>query len=58
MDQLDGATKQHLEAIAAKDVKAKQRALEGMRAVSRKIYHLADELKQKNQGVLPPWWNE
>jgi hypothetical protein len=58
MEQLDGATKQHLEASGAKNGAAKQRALEDMRAVSRRIYQLADELKEKNQGVLPAWWNE
>jgi hypothetical protein len=58
MEQLNGATTQHLEAIGAKNAEAKKRALEDMREVSRRLYQLEDELKEKNQGVLPAWWNE
>jgi hypothetical protein len=29
-----------------------------MREFSRQAYNLADELKEKNKGVLPDWWEE
>jgi hypothetical protein len=58
MAQLEAARKQHFEASAAKDKAAKQRTLADMRAVAKQIYDLAEEVKAKNQGVLPPWWND
>jgi hypothetical protein len=29
-----------------------------MRGVGKQIYDLAEEVKAKNQGMLPAWWND
>jgi hypothetical protein len=55
---LDDARNKYLEATAAKNPDAQQGALEEMREVSKRIYALADEVKEKHGGVLPAWWNE
>jgi hypothetical protein len=55
---LDDARKKYLEATAEKNLDAQQGALEEMREVSKRIYALADEVKEKHGGVLPAWWNE
>jgi hypothetical protein len=54
----DDARKKYLEAMSARNLVAEQGALEEMRAVSKRIYALADEVKAKHGGVLPAWWNE
>jgi hypothetical protein len=58
MSELDAATKKYLAASGAKDPDAKKAALDDMREFSKKIIDLADEVKKKNGGVLPVWWNE
>jgi hypothetical protein len=54
----DDARKKYLEAMSARNLVAEQGALEEMRAESKRIYALADEVKAKHGGVLPAWWNE
>jgi hypothetical protein len=45
------------EATRNKDPEAKNKARDGMRKISTKIYDLTDELKEKNNGKLPEgWW--
>jgi hypothetical protein len=56
--RFDEARKKYLEAMSAKNPDAEQGALDEMRAVSTRIYALADEVKAKHRGVLPAWWNE
>jgi hypothetical protein len=56
--KLDEATNKHLEASAAKNPDSKKAALDDMREYSKQILDLGDEVKHKNGGVLPPWWNE
>jgi hypothetical protein len=58
MEALDGARTQHLDAITAKDQAAKQRSLEAMRGFGKQIDELAEEVKAKNQGKLPGWWQD
>ena len=48
----------YIDATDSKDLEAKQRASDEMVGFSRQIYELADELKEKNQGVLPDWWEK
>jgi hypothetical protein len=55
--QLDAATTKYLEASAARNPDAKQAALAEMREHSKTILALEDEVKKRNGGVLPPWWN-
>jgi hypothetical protein len=56
--QLDDARKKYVEATAAKNPASQQGALDAIKAASKKLYALADEVKQKHGGVLPAWWNE
>jgi hypothetical protein len=55
---LDDATNKYLAASGARNPDAKQAALDNMREYSKKIIDLGDEVKKKNGGVLPEWWNE
>jgi hypothetical protein len=55
---LDEATNKYLAASGARNPDAKQAALDDMREYSKKIIDLGDEVKKKNGGVLPEWWNE
>jgi hypothetical protein len=55
---LDDATNKYLAASGARSPDAKQAALDDMRKYSKKIIDLGDEVKKKNGGVLPEWWNE
>lgn len=56
--KLDHATTQYLDAIAARNHDAKHAALDDMRGYSKRIIELGDEVKMKNDGELPHWWNE
>jgi hypothetical protein len=56
--QLDDARKKYVEATAAKNPASQQSALDAIKAASKKLYALADEVKKKHGGVLPAWWNE
>jgi hypothetical protein len=56
--RLDDATNKYLAASGARNPDAKQAALDDMREFSKKIIDLGDEVKKKNGGVLPEWWNE
>ena len=56
--QLDAATKRYREASEAGNLDAKKSALNDMRAYRKKIFKLMDEVKNKNEGELPTWWNE
>jgi hypothetical protein len=56
--KLDEATNKYLGATAAGNPDAQKGALAEKREVSKQIYALADEVKEKNEGVLPTWWNE
>jgi hypothetical protein len=58
MSQLTVATEKYLQASGAKNPDAKQQALQHMRDSSKRFYALVDEVKQKNGGTLPTWWNE
>ncbi len=48
----------YLDATASNDVEVKKRASDEMRGFSKQMFDLADELKGKNQGVLPDWWDK
>ncbi|NVL90372.1 MAG: hypothetical protein HWN69_05165 [Desulfobacterales bacterium] len=57
--ELDRALERLREATQNKDPKAKKKAREDMRKASGRIYDLTDELKEKNNGVLPnDWWEQ
>jgi hypothetical protein len=56
--QLDNARKKYFEATAAKNPASQRGALDAIRDASKKLYALAEEVKEKHGGVLPAWWNE
>lgn len=56
--KFDEASERYREALRNQDPAGKQKASEEMREFSRQAYNLADELKEKNKGVLPDWWEE
>jgi len=45
-----------LEASGNKDSEAKKTAIQDMTKISGQIFDLADELEEKNRGLLPEWW--
>jgi hypothetical protein len=55
---LDAATNAYLVASGARNPDAKKAALDDMRGYSKQIIDLGEEVKPKNGGVLPAWWND
>jgi hypothetical protein len=56
--QFDDAKQRYQEASAAGNLDAKQAAWDDVTAYRKKLIELADAVSQKNDGVVPPWWNE
>jgi hypothetical protein len=56
--KLDEATNKYLQALTSGNLDAQKGALIEKSEVSKQIYALADEVKEKNGGILPAWWNE
>jgi hypothetical protein len=56
--KLEDALQRNREAIARRDTKAKELTRQEYLEFSRQIIDLGDELKRKNKGVLPDWWEE
>ena len=56
--QFDQARENYLQASSNKDPEAKELARKDMVEFSKQIYDLADELKRKNNGMLPDWWQQ
>jgi hypothetical protein len=57
-EQLEDALQRNREAIARKDPQAKDLTRKEYLEFSTQIIALGDELKRKNQGLLPEWWEE
>jgi hypothetical protein len=57
-EKLDDALQRNREATARKDQQAKDLSRKEYLEFSRQIIDLSDELKKKNKGVLPTWWEE
>ena len=56
--KVDEALERFREASSNKESQAKREAIQDMTRISDQIFDLADELKQKNGGVLPYWWED
>lgn len=56
--KLEEASERHRIAIKNQDSEEKEKALQEMREISGQAMDLADELKRKNNGMLPDWWKE
>lgn len=57
-EKLEDALQRNREATARKDREAKDLTRKEYLEFSRQIIDLGDELKRKNKGVLPDWWEE
>jgi hypothetical protein len=57
-EKLEDAIQRHREATARKDQEAKESTRKEYLGFSKQIIDLGDELKRKNKGVLPNWWQE
>ncbi len=57
-EEYEQAYTRYLEASSRKDLEAKKKAWEEFNHYGTQYSALEEELKKKNQGVLPKWWNE
>jgi hypothetical protein len=58
LTQLERVRKRYLDAMGKKESDGTERARQEMIEFGRQIYDLADQVKQKNQGVIPDWWEQ
>jgi hypothetical protein len=57
-EKLEEALQRNREAITRQDLKARESTRQEYLEFSKQIMDLGDELKKKNKGVLPDWWDE
>jgi hypothetical protein len=57
-DQYEKAYQRYLEASARKDPEAKKKAWKEFNDFGGKVISLEEEVKRKNQGVVPDWWKD
>ena len=57
-EKLEDALQRNREATARKDQQAKESTRKEYLEFAKQIMDLGDELKRKNKGVLPFWWEE
>jgi hypothetical protein len=57
-EKLENALQRNREATARQDPDAKESTRQEYLEFSKQIIDLGDELKRKNKGVLPDWWEE
>jgi hypothetical protein len=57
-EKLEEALQKNREAITRQDLKARESTRQEYLEFSKQIMDLGDELKRKNKGVLPDWWDE
>ena len=56
MNKIEEYLQQYQDSSSNRDKGGKREAQESMRRVSKGLFDLQDELKKKNKGVLPEWW--
>jgi hypothetical protein len=57
-EKLEEALQRNREAITRQDPKARESTRHEYLEFSKQIMDLGEELKKKNKGVLPDWWDE
>jgi hypothetical protein len=57
-EKLEDALQRNREAITRQDQESRESTRKEYLEFSKQIMDLGDELKSKNKGVLPDWWNE
>ncbi len=55
---LEKALERYRMASGQQDKEAEEKAREEFRALSKQLFDLSDEVKAKNNGVLPAWWEK
>jgi hypothetical protein len=58
MEQYEQALQRYHEASSRKDVEGKKKAWEEFNRFGGQVITLETELKKKNNGTVPSWWNE
>ncbi len=58
MEKYERAYERYLEASSRQDKAAKEKAWEEFNRYGGQVISLQEELKIKNRGVLPEWWNQ
>jgi len=56
--RLEEATERFRKASASRSLEAKKRAIQDITKTSKEMLHLSRELQEKNDGVLPEWWDQ
>ncbi len=56
MNKIEEYLQQYQDSSSNRDKEGKREARAEMRKVSKGLFDLQDELKKKNKGVLPEWW--
>jgi hypothetical protein len=57
-EQYEQALQRYLDASSRKDVEGKRKAWEEFNLFGGQVITLETELKKKNIGTVPSWWNE
>jgi hypothetical protein len=57
-EKFEQAHERYLEASSRGDGEAKKKAWEEFNQHARQVSALEEELKKKNNGILPQWWNK
>ena len=58
MEKFEQAHQRYLDASSQRDGEAKKKAWEEFNQYGSRVSALEEELKKKNNGVLPEWWNK
>ena len=58
IEKYEKAYERYLEASSRHDREAKKRAWEEFNRYGGQVSALEEELRKKNKGILPDWWNE
>jgi len=58
MEKYELAYQRYLEACSRKDEEAKIKTWEEFNKLGGQVFALEDDLRKKNNGVLPSWWKE
>ena len=57
-EQFEQAYQRYLEATSRRDVEGKKKAWEEFNNYGGKVVSMEEELRKKNNGIVPQWWKE
>jgi len=58
MEKYEQAYQRYLEACSRRDEEAKRKTWEEFNKLGGQVFALEDDLRKKNNGMLPSWWKE